>query len=278
MVLAPVQPKSPRPYWHVDAKWIAGILLFISLGASLLLFNLWSLTERDRAVNLSAVVVANLLSKNGLNDASGLRQFRTMVSHTKGNTIAPISEFPSVKISKHDALTLDAAQLKIALFSQITGPIYDLGLEAAAKQFTSDPARQQQFIQQASTLGVLTKSTHELLMNLMVASMIISVLLLVAVVYFSAGWGRLASPGFIFLTASPFGSVTGLILLLTSTGSGSLQSILPASTAQDIGGLLSRSYALAFVAGIVLLVTAFIGKVISMLVHQSRLANPASRA
>ncbi len=268
---------KPRPYWHVDAKWVAGILLFLSLGACLLLYNLSALTERDEAVNISATVVASLFSPKGLNDDNGLREFRQQAAKMPGTTIVPIQQFPSIKISKHDALTLNAADLKIAIFSQITGPIYDLGLDDAAKQFTPKPSDQQNFIQQAQLLGILTKQTHTLLQVLFLGSVAVSVVLAALLVLFSAGWGRLVSPGVVLLAISPIGSLAGLLLLHPPSDGSSPLAALPTKVVQDIGNTLSHSYAYATILGITLLAVAFVGKVVTSLMRQSRAGNPAAR-
>ena len=260
----------PRPYWHVDAKWIAGIILFVALSACLLLYNLANLTERDHAVNISATIVASLFSPKGLDDTSGLKEFRAQVAKMPGTTVAPIEQFPSIRISKHDALTLGPRDLKIALFSQITGPIYDLGLKDAAKQFTANPADQQKFINQAQLLGILTKSTHDILQGLFVMSMIATVLLFGVLVLFSAGWGRLVSPGVALVSVSPVGTLASLILLHPPTGSGSLTSTLPSNVVEDIGTSLSHSYMYAFCLGVALLVAALAGKIISAIFHRSK--------
>lgn len=265
----------PRPYWHVDAKWIAGILLFVNLGACLLLYNLASLTERDHAVNISATIVASLFSPKGLDDASGLKEFRAQAAKMPGTTIAPIEQFPSIRISKHDALTLGPRDLKIALFSQITGPIYDLGLKEAAKQFTSSPADQQKFINQAQILGILTKNTHDILQRLFLISSVATVVLFGILVLFSAGWGRLVSPGVVLVSVSPVGTLASLILLHPPTGDGSLTSTLPSNIVEDVGASLSHSYMYAMILGFVLLAFALVGKIASSVLHRPNASTAA---
>ncbi|MFH1218738.1 MAG: hypothetical protein V1679_02770 [Candidatus Peregrinibacteria bacterium] len=39
------KPTSPRPYWHVDAKWIAGLILTLTLTLTLISYNLNQVTE-----------------------------------------------------------------------------------------------------------------------------------------------------------------------------------------------------------------------------------------
>lgn len=266
------KPRRPRPYWYIDAKWVAGLLLFSSLSACLLLYNLSALTERDKAVPISATIVATLFSPKGLDDASGLKKFRKQVASMPGTTVAPIKQFPSITISKHDALTLGPADLKIALFSQITGPIYDLGLKTAAKQLTPKPADQQEFVSQAQLLGILTKQTHTLLQVLFLGAAIASVVFTALLVFFSAGWGRLASPGIVLLAISPVATLASLFLLHPPTNGYTAGIAMPRNIAEDIGGTLSQSYGYATLLGILLLGTAFAGKVVSALMRQSQKA------
>ncbi len=40
---------KPRPYWHVDAKWICGLLGMVAISALLLLVGLYRLTDAQRA-------------------------------------------------------------------------------------------------------------------------------------------------------------------------------------------------------------------------------------
>jgi hypothetical protein len=269
--------QHPRPYWHLDAKWIAGILLFFSLGACLLLYNLSALTERRQAVTLSAAVVANLFSPKGLDDTNGLNEFRQQVAKMPGTTVSPIPQFSSIKLSKHDALTLSPADLKIAIFSQITGPIYDIGLEAAAKQFTPNPAEQQQFVKQAAPLGILTTSTHTLIQSLFVASLCTSVILAAFLIFFSAKWGRLVSPGIVLLAISPIGTLASLLLLHPPAGAGLFGASVPTSVTQSVGGTLGHSYPYATALGVALLVAAFIGKIITSVTRQSHNALALAR-
>ena len=261
--------RRPRPYWHVDAKWIAGILLFFSLGACLLFYNLATLTERNQAVNLSTSLAASLFSQNSLGSSSGLDELRQLAAQSKTATISPIPELPNLKIPTQDVLTLNPADLRAAILSRISGSIYDLGVEAAAAQLVANPDQRQQFTNQAGSLGLLTKSTHDLFRGLWLAAALLSLILLGLVIYFSAGWGRLLSPGVVLLAVSPIGSLLGLGLLYAPSGQTVLQSVIPPSLAPMLGTSLSHSYGYAFVLGIVLVVAAFFGKVVSVVVKQN---------
>jgi len=67
--------RKPRPYWHVDAKWIAGLLLLSVLGLGQLLFNLAQVTAERPAVETVSKVLALSFSPKGLDDETEIAQF-----------------------------------------------------------------------------------------------------------------------------------------------------------------------------------------------------------
>jgi hypothetical protein len=259
--------KKLRPYWHVDLKWIFGILLFFSLGTCLLFFNLSGLTEKDRAVTLSANIVAGLFSKDGLDDEKSITEFREKAAITPGDTVVPVEQFPWLQISKKDALSLGARDLRIAIFRQLTEPIYDKGVAGVAADISKDPAEQEKFVQQAVFLNAFTKSTHSVFQFIFWITAATSVLLLAGLVYFSNGWGRLVSPGIVLLLASPIGTLAGILLLHPPTNGDGPFAQVPQNIAQDIGNSLNNSYSATIILGILLLVAALIGKIVQALLR-----------
>lgn len=237
-------------------KWFFGLLALLALGISLLFFNLSTLTERDRAIELSATIVAGLFSKEGLDDTSGLEEFRKKAAAALGDTLAPIEQFPSVQISKNDALTLSPRDLRIAIFSQLTTPIYDKGLKGAAAEITQDPTEQDKFTREATLLGVFTKSAHDVLQRIFYVSAFVALMCIAAAIYFSAGLGRLVTPSLLLLAASPLGAIAGLLLSHPPQDGDSPFAALPPTVAQEIANGLNHSYTYAALFGILLLVIA----------------------
>lgn len=254
--------KPARPYWHVDLKWVCGIALFFTLGAALLLYNLQTLTERERAINMSATIVASLFSRQGLDDATDFEKFRQEAMATPGDYVMPISQFPWLKISKTDLSTLTPRELRIAIFRQVTEPIYDKGLHGAAAQVTDDPVQQKEFAKDATLLGVFSKTTHDVLKRAFIVSALLAVLFMAGVIYFSAGWGRAVSPAILLLAVSPVGSLAALLLLHPPRDGDAPFKAIPSNVAEEIGGSLSRSYLSATVLGLVLLLGALVGKIV----------------
>lgn len=269
MILGKLFP-AHRPYWHVDLKWVFGILLFFALGASMLFYNLAALTERERATTISATVIASFFSKNGLDDEKDIIEFKQVAAAMPGDTVTPIPQYPWIQISKADLETKSPRELRIAIFRNLTDPIYDKGLVGASKQISADPAAQQQFQKDATLLGVFTKTTHDALQSGFMWAAIATGVLLVLVMYFSHGWGRLVSPGIVLLFVSPLGTFLGLMLLHPPTDGDSPFAALPPSVAQEIGTSLNGSYFNATLIGVALLVIASIGKIVQTIIHRSR--------
>lgn len=67
--------EKPRPYWHVDAKWIVGLLTVAVLTVSLVVFGLFRLTDETRAPAFVNAVAKDLMTNpNSDFDASQLNR------------------------------------------------------------------------------------------------------------------------------------------------------------------------------------------------------------
>lgn len=254
---------KPRPYWHVDLKWVCGLLALLGLGASLLLFNLSALTERATAIKLSGTIVASLFSRDGLDDEKGLAEFRQKAAAAPGDVVTPMEQYPQLQISKHEALTLSARELRIAIFSQLTTPIYDKGLKGAAAEMTPDLAAQEKFVRDAALLGVFTKKAHATVQRAFYIVAVVTVILLAGAIYFSAGIGRLVTPGILLLAASVLGSLTGLMLRYPPKDGDAPQTALPPNITEAIGNSLIQSFGTLSVLGGAMLLGAVILKIIA---------------
>ena len=276
IVLMPNYEKHPRPYWHVDAKWVAGILLFFSLSSLLVLLNLSNITSRDQAVPATASIVANLFSKNGLDDPGGVAEFKQQTALLPdGATITPLTGFPSVHLTKDQVENLSPADLRVAIFSQLTGAIYDNGLKNAAMQLTNDPKAAQTFTDQAAPLGLLSKQNHEALQKASLIAAAISLVWLVMLVYFSAGWGRLVSPAVVLLAIGPVGTLLGVALLALSQSDTTFGGVVPSSILKVLSNSLQHTYGAALFVALGLLVVASAGRIIQAIIERTARKRPA---
>jgi hypothetical protein len=257
-------PTKVRPYWHVDLKWIAGILLFFSLGFSLLLAAMYNVTQRDVATEAGTVVVASLFSPNGLDAPEDLTELRRQLAASPNKTIAPIPSFPTATITESDVDTLSPRDLRLKIFRQVIAPIYDKGVEGAAKEFTSDPDQQKKFANDAQLLQLLTKQTHDAIGAMLVLTVSVSVLFAAAVVFFSYRWGRVANLGLVFLLVSIPGTFLGLLLSFPpQDGDGGGAKALPPEVASMLGAAVGGVYFWAIWIGVALLAAAGIGKIVT---------------
>jgi hypothetical protein len=249
-----------RPYWHVDAKWISGLAMTAALGAALLLFAMASLTRPDRAVELSATLVASFFSKDGLDAPIDTTQLQQRLAASPTGTVAPLDGFPTATITKAD-LSLSPRELRLKIFRQIAQPVYDLGVDGAAKQFSSDPKQQEQFAKSASFLAVLTRKTHDTLLRDGQIGLGVAALFLAGVVFFSARWGRLANPGLLLVVTGLPGAIAGSVL--GRAGSGMKLGPLPSDVVPAVGQAMQVVYLPAIEVGVGLVVIAGIGRVVS---------------
>lgn len=261
---------KPRPYWHVDAKWIVGILLFFTLGASLLLSALYHATEEKRAIDTGAVVIASLFSPKGLDAPEDLTPLREKLAASPDKKIAPIPNFPNVFVTEEQVNHLSPRELRLTIFRQVITPIYTKGVAGAAKEFTADPAQQKQFIKDASLLQILTRQTHETLGQILVITSIASLILATAFVYFSWRWGRVGNLGVLLLILSLPGSFAGLMFLHPPRDGNGGASSLPPEVAASLGTSLGTAYFWAAWVGVGLLFVALIGKIVSHIVARRK--------
>lgn len=265
-----------KPYWHVDAKWVSGICLFVLLTATLALFFLTKVTARDNAVGLSSLALATVFSRDeGLDGTTSINDLKKKVADQPGDQIHPIPEIPLLVISRHDLETLSPRELRLKIFRQLVEPVYDEGIEGAAQKFTNDPAAQQKLIHDASLLRFLTKSFHDKLATVFLVTLVLTVLLLAAFVYFSFGWGKLGNPGLLFFIVGLPGAFAGLLMSYPpKDGDGGPFRYIPPDVGTQLGDHLTWTYGVITAVGLLLIVIALIGSIVS----RHRRKNPVKPA
>lgn len=246
---------------------MSGISLFFMLTASLLLFNLVAVTERGPAISLAATILAKAEHSDGLDDPQKLTELRTAISRLPGDSIAPLPQLPDVVLTKQEVLQLDAYHIRLRIFEQLFGQIYDQGPDALSKLAALSPTEASQLNQQLIVFGLFTKSVHETLRTLFWVFVALGSLSLAQLVYFSARWGRLASPGVVALQASTVGALVAYFL--PSLDRVITQQLPPAPLAA-LTLSLRQSYLPVFVLGVGLLIVAAIGKLITNIILRHR--------
>lgn len=263
---------NPRPYWHVDAKWICGILLVFALSASLILLSLVKITEPQRAPTIGALIIGIGFIRGESVDVEEARKELAR----QGGVIRPLPNFPEITITEAD-LSLTPSQVALKVFRPITESIYNNGIEATAERFADTPEQKAEFIKDATLFKLFTKDTHQTFKKFFNIFAATSLLLAAGVVYFSTRWGRLANLGALALMVSLPGTLLGLLLKNPpKDGSGGLGSLSPELTNQ-IGQAVSSAYTKVTLFALLLLLAALIGRVFSAF-HQPKSKPAAKRA
>lgn len=264
---------KPRPYWHVDLKWISGITAAFALGIGLLLLALAGLTSPARGPEISAAIVASLFSPDGLDAPIDTTDLQRKLAASPNGKIAPLEGFPAATITAAD-LKLSPKELRMRMFRQISEPIYTLGVEGAAKQFTADPEAQKKFSDQAFALKFLTRDMHERLKGLGLAALALGVVELLSVAWFSARWGRLANPGLLLAFVAFPGTIAGLTMLPTmATQNSGGGGPVPPAVMLYAAAALQEVYPMVLWLGVGMLVVAGIGRIVTAVRHK---AEPAA--
>lgn len=273
----PDKPQKPRPYWHVDAKWLFGLVLCVVLGFWLLLVAAHRVTSRDIGIDLMTNMVTMGIAKNGAVDQAGLDELKRKISESPTKSIQPIPGFPAT-ITEQD-LALPPEQVIDRVFRQITEPLYDKGARKFAQEQTSDKTQQDKFVNDASLIGLISKEGHDKIGGWVLAGFLVVCIIAAGAIWFSAGFGRLVTPGLVLLLVSFPGLIlfSGLRAWVSQPAERTVE-------AQDIsqafmaarGSFLpvaeagQQTYKLAVLLGIGLLVAALLGKIIVHAVRRAR--------
>ena len=167
-----------RPAWHINAKWVVGLVLLPVFALTFLAFNLYLLTNRENGIPASANLLSALYSPNS-NIAESLISVRQMIEKSTDKSFSPFPD-KSIKITEEDLNKYSPQELKEKLFTQLAASIYD-----------SDESAPE-------TVGLLiafTKTGHAYIQKILLILLPIALVLMLLAVYFSYGFGRLATPG-----------------------------------------------------------------------------------
>ena len=250
----------PRPYWHVDAKWVCGILLIFCLGITLFLATVVKLTDEKRGPKIAALVVGSMFIRG---DSLGDIEETKKELQKRGGVIRPISYMPDVTITEAD-LTLTTAEIKIKVFGPLTEQIYHKGIKGTAAGFAASPEQKEKFVKDASLLRLFTKDVHDTMKKQLIVPAVASVILLLGVFYFSAGWGSLGNPGLVLLAIGIPGTIASLMINHPpKNGDRGGLGFLPPDVAREMGSPVGEVYYPVAVAGIILIIAAVLGKIIS---------------
>jgi hypothetical protein len=186
-----------RPYWHVDAKWLCGLLFTALLTVLLHVAVLWNITYRETAIALFAEVGMTMLYPA----PQAAQAFDRMLAHALRQPEAPVQVLGlEVPLSGREVASLSRVEAARLVFRRLGEIYYDEGQDGLARLRLPDAP---EFLgQNPGPVALFSAQSHRQVGVALVALGLVAVPLLVLLVTFSAGWGRLMSAGICLFLAS----------------------------------------------------------------------------
>lgn len=264
---------KPRPYWHVDAKWITGILLLFLLNTTFLSFLLMRVTAPAMGIDLLTIVLANSFSREGLDQEADMEIMHERIAESPNGAWQPIPSL-NIVVREEDIAGLTPREMRLWFFRQLAEPIYYEGSQGLAG-LSTDPELRNNTETEIGLVGFISAETHRKLQTTFYILLFISLALLALLVFFSYRFGRLGSPGcVIFLTALPGLIAFSMLSGWLERGAGDLAeptevtavtpytqvfSRLALDALPEIVQMAIRTYLVLILLGFILLVAAWIG-------------------
>lgn len=275
--------RPSRPYWHVDAKWVAGLLLFLLLGPTLAVYSLVKVTEEQPAVDALSMTLATAFSRNGLDDETEIASMRENLRASPGQVLRPIPGL-RILVREQDLTGLSPRQIRLGFFRQLAELLYRDGSDGLAG-LADDPEMRMNLSQGLGPLGLVNAQSHGSLQRLLTPLGVACLVLLVPLIFFSYRFGRLFSPGLVLFAASlPWAAFFGFVALAlrnppqpASTGTSTLEmaGAIDGGALPPLARIVASGYATAALVGLALMVLAV---VLQVALRPSRRASPAGRA
>jgi len=237
-----------RPYWHVDAKWVFGLLLTGVLAVWLVLVGLWQVTRREVAIDLFVEAGMGMLYPAPL----AAQTFDQMLARAQEHPDAPVQVMGlKVPLKGQEMVGLTREEAARRVFRRLGEIFYDEGPEGLARLRL--PGAEGMWGGDPGPLGLFNAQGHQVMGLVVALSAVVILLLLAPVIYFSARWGRLASPGVCLLVAS----LPGWPLIAISTLPPETEG--PSQALRLVGRAVVPVYELAVSLGLTFIVIAILG-------------------
>lgn len=260
-----------RPYWHVDAKWITGLVLVVVLSITFLIFNLVQITNQENGIDFLTILLASMFSQQagGLDEEADIEIALEKMAADPDGIWQPIENL-NITIQEDEIEGLTPREIRLLFFRKWAEPLYQDGIEGLA-DLADDPDMKASILDGGGLLNVITEANHSKLKTLLTGLVILCAVLLAFLVFFSYRFGRLASPGCVIFAAA----LPGFILLPLSAGLGSTSTgEIPAEGSQgmlatyaQIAGdslpgiieIITRNYLIFLGVGFLLMLVGILG-------------------
>lgn len=304
----PELSKKPRPYWYLDLKWVCGLLFIAIFVSGLLIYNFSQIVSKKNVVDQMTTNIQNSLQKE-LSDFFQLaNQFlktnenyvKIILSEAKtqldklaqdsekalqdiengnGEKIQPIKGL-DFSIDKNQ-IDFYSKQIETAIFKEVASSlqeIQDKGLTGIGDR----EKWEQELVDKINFPKIYSADLHRKYIIISSLLFFLSFILFLAVILFSFKWGRIFNPGLLLLITS----LPGFYILNRA------HNYLINSTLKDLADnsnfliqLFAKAifdafdqqinsiylvYKILLIIGIVLVLTAIIGKIFIYIKHKNK--------
>ncbi|MCJ7696237.1 MAG: hypothetical protein MUO40_12555 [Anaerolineaceae bacterium] len=200
--------RKPRPYWHVDAKWMVGIVLFFLLGLTFFSLLLVQLTGPLHGIDTLTMMMASSFSVagGGMDDAADIEMMQYMIATAPDGKWQPIPGM-LIFVTEEDIEGKTPREARLWFFRQWAEPVYYEGAPGLADLIT-DPEMVKGLDEGIGVLSFISPATHSIFLKVFAGCVAVSIVFLALMLLFSYRYGRLSSTGFVILLAA----LPGLVL------------------------------------------------------------------
>ena len=269
-----IKAVKPRPYWHVDAKWITGIISILVLMTTFSIYLLVEFTTSEEGINILTTTMASAFSyeSGGMDEAGDIENMKEKIIESANGEYKPIPGL-EITVRMEDIEGKSPREARLWFFRKLAEPLYYQGQQGIIDKMT-DAEMKKDLADGIGPLTLLSSDTHSKLNSALIISAVSSLFLVVLLFIFSYGFGRLGTPGFvIFLASTPnLLLLTGLKKLLsapvTDPANEGIQSIVSRYTqlvSDILPDLVQKAitfYLILCTVGIALMVIGLIGSII----------------
>lgn len=200
---------KPRPYWHVDAKWVTGILLLFLLNITFLVYIMAQVTAPKQGISLLTMMLASSFSAEGggLDEPHDIEIMHQKIAESPNGEWQPIPGM-NIVVREEDIAGKTPREARLWFFRQWAEPLYYDGPQGLANLMTT-PEMQKSVEGGVGPLGFINAETHRKIQNIFIALGLVSLFFCGLLIFFSYRFGRLGSPGCVIILAA----FPGLIIM-----------------------------------------------------------------
>lgn len=220
--------RKKRPNWYVDAKWVCGIIFLVLFITGILFFNISQIISKNNVIDTAtSKIEASIESeisvffdskgkpiiqdKEMILGALNLAKDKTKEIDNKtkdstGDTISALnSSYTQIFQNPLDfgkkLATLLAYKLEGLLYTRVSSSLDNASNKIQGMDL-KDANIKDKIMSEIAIPKVYSEKQYLRYRTDAIICLVISLLLLIAAIYFSSGFGRLSTPGFLILMSS----------------------------------------------------------------------------